>query len=103
MGAELKNHVTRKTTWLRGLFMLIFALFYSVAEFVLAVVAIFQFLVLLFTGAPNARLLTFGRQLSVYVYHVFLFLTFNRDDKPFPFAPWPDGTDASREPPASLL
>ena len=47
-----------------------------------------QVLVLLFTGEKNQRLLRFGSMLGLYAYRMLQFLTFNSDEKPFPFADW---------------
>lgn len=83
------KHIAAKDTWLRGFFMLVFAVIYQIAEVVVFAIAIFQFLAVLLTGQPNGRLLEFGRSLSRFIYEVMRFFTFNSDDKPFPFAPWP--------------
>lgn len=89
MDNELKENLKQKKTWLRGLYMLLFAIFYSVAEIVIFVVVVFQFLLALFTGRTNARLVMFGKSLSTYVYQVMLYLTFNSEEMPFPFGDWP--------------
>jgi hypothetical protein len=89
MEHEFKENLKQKKTWLRGLYMLLFAIFYSVAEIVIFVVVVFQFLLALFTAQTNARLVLFGKSLSTYVYQVLLYLTFNSEDKPFPFGEWP--------------
>jgi hypothetical protein len=72
--------------------MLLFALAYSVAEFVLITVAVVQVLFKLITGEINENLRVLGKQTARYIYDVMLFLTFNTEKKPFPFAPWPDET-----------
>ena len=89
MEQDLKENLKQKKTWLRGLYMLLFAVFYSVAEIVILVVVLFQFMLALFTAQTNARLVLFGKSLSTYVYQVMLFLTFNSEDKPYPFGEWP--------------
>ncbi len=91
MDEDLKGNVTSQSTWVRGLYMLLFALIYSIAEIVFTAVAVFQFLTALVTGRPNELLLNFGQSLSTYIYHIIQFFTFNRDEKPYPFAPWPEG------------
>lgn len=87
--------------------MLLFAVIYNIAEMVVTLVAVFQFLATLFTGSPNQRLLSFGETLSRYFYHVMRFLTFASDDRPFPFRDWPgrpeapageDDTESTNEP-----
>jgi hypothetical protein len=89
MDDELKRHVGDSGVWMRLLFMLVFAVLYSVAEIVLSAVVVFQFLVVLFTGSRNAKVLSLGASLSAYAYQVFRYLTYNSDQRPFPFADWP--------------
>ena len=91
MDEETKQHLRNRTTWWRALYMLLFIVFYGVAEIVIAVVVLFQLLSVLFTGDTNWRLLTLGQNLGTYVYQILLFLTFNSDEKPYPFGDWPDG------------
>ena len=89
MAPDLKENFSNTTTWGRALFMILFAIIYSVAEVVIGAVVVIQFFFVLFSGATNPRLLRFGSQLSRFIYQVFLYLTYNREDKPFPFADWP--------------
>lgn len=91
MSNELKAHLKERRTWLRGLYMLLFAIFYTVAEIVITAVVIFQFLLALFTGSTNERLLKLGQSLGTYVYQILQFLTFNTDYHPYPFGAWPKG------------
>ena len=62
---------------MRGLYMLLCAFFYAVAELVLYAVVIVQFLLKLFTGETNPRLLKFGQSLATYIYQLVQFLNFN--------------------------
>jgi len=91
MNDEIKQKILDKNTWLRGLYMLLFVLISGVARFVIAVLVLFQFFSVLFTGNTNAQLLTLGQNLSTYIYQITLFLTFNSEWRPFPFGSWPDG------------
>ncbi len=91
MNDEIKQKILDKETWLRGLYMLLFILIAGVARFVIAVVVLFQFFSVLFTGNTNAQLLILGQNLSTYIYQITLFLTFNSERRPFPFGDWPDG------------
>ncbi len=91
MSDTLKDHVREGKTWMRALYMLLFAIIYSVAEVVIGFVVLLQFLTLLFTGASNERLLKLGQSLSTYVYQIMLFLTFNTETHPYPYGAWPKG------------
>jgi hypothetical protein len=84
----LKENIRSRPTWIRGLFMLLFAVIYGLAEVVITAIVVFQFFYVLITGTGNARLLLFGQGLSTYVYYIMLFLTYNSEEKPYPFGPW---------------
>ena len=91
MSDDAKANLTTSSTWMRGLYILLFALFYSVAELVLFAVVIFQFLLKLFTGDTNPRLLKLGQGLATYIYQIIQYMTFNSDYQPYPFGAWPRG------------
>jgi hypothetical protein len=80
--------------WMRGLYMLLFMFFYSVAEFVLGAVVVVQFGYRLFTGENHPRLLALGAAIASYIYQVLRFLSFNTEVMPYPFSEWPQGEPA---------
>ncbi len=93
-GAENNNNdwqvnVLSANHWLRGVFMMLFAAIAFVASYIFVVLIVIQFIFTLITGENDLRLQRFGQGLSTYVYQILRFLTFNTDDKPFPFADWP--------------
>ena len=90
MSGEIKEHVTRRSIWLRLIFMIVLSVAFSVAEVITFAVVAFQFLASLFTGQPNDRLARFGRNLARYLQQITVYLTFTTEEKPFPFTPWPD-------------
>lgn len=75
--------------WIRGFFMILLGMLYSVAGTLLLVVAVLQFLCALLGDGPNSRLTAFGRSLGLYIRQIAEFQTFNSDEKPFPFSDWP--------------
>lgn len=89
MSNEITKNLKQQSTWMRGLYMLLFAVLYSLAEFVLIAVVVLQFLLKLFTGETNPRLLKLGQSLATYIYQIIEFLTFNSDYQPYPFGAWP--------------
>jgi hypothetical protein len=89
MDTELKDNLRKRQTWLRGLYMLLFVVIYHIAEFVVGAVVLLQFIFTLVSGDTNARLLRFGQSLSLYIYQMLRFLSFNSEDMPFPFNDWP--------------
>jgi len=88
---EVKENLKSQSTWKRGLYMLLYIIFSRVAEIVLGFIVLFQFLLKLFTGETNERLLKLGQGLSTYVYQTLQFLTFNSEYHPYPFGAWPKG------------
>lgn len=86
----LKNIFNFGQFWVRGLTMLMFVLFfYYVGVYLIIAVVAIQFGFVVGTGNLNEQLLQFGRSLSIYVYDVVSYLTYNSDEKPFPFNDWP--------------
>lgn len=88
---DAREHIKRTSTWLRGLYIVMFAIFIYLAQIVIAAVVVFQFLHTLLTGKPNPRLQTFGQSLSTYAYQILAYLSYNSDDRPYPFSAWPRG------------
>jgi hypothetical protein len=91
MNQQLKANLTSSSTWQRGLFMLLFAVLWSLAEIILTAVALFQFGSRLLTGSVNRRLLNFAQGLATYIYQIALYVTFRSDERPYPFEVWPKG------------
>ena len=89
MNEQVTENLKNTNNWQRALFMVLFAVFYSIAEIVLLIVIVFQFLSKLITGTTNERALSFGAQLSTYVFQTFMYLTYNTEERPYPFANWP--------------
>lgn len=79
-----------RETWVRGFFMLLFLFALWLVRILLVVTAVFQFCTQLIRRRPIARLLPFGRSVGLYLRQISDFLTFNTEDRPFPFSPWPD-------------
>ena len=108
MDPVLKARLTSRDLWMRLVYMILFAIAYSVAKLLMTVAVVFQFLFILITGGANEPLLRVGQNLTRYIADIIRFQTFNTEEKPFPFAEWPDEepggerwreTDASRPEP----
>lgn len=79
-----------RATWQRLLFMIIMAIIFSLGVTVGSFVVVLQFLWVLFTGETKREFSTVGRQLSEYLRQIGLYLTFNTEERPFPFdLDWP--------------
>ncbi|MBI1272664.1 MAG: DUF4389 domain-containing protein [Alphaproteobacteria bacterium] len=87
---ELKKNVSDGGTWLRFVFMIVCGVaFYFAATLALAI-TLFQFVAKLFSGKVFDGLSDFGGNLSVYLGQVVSYMTFASDERPFPFAPFPE-------------
>jgi len=86
---DLKQNLKASHKWLRGLWMLLFSVVaYCVLIFAFVIV-VFQFVTQLFTNEVNARLCKFGQSLGAYIYLILQYITYETDQKPFPFDEWP--------------
>lgn len=89
---QLEENLKRRSTWVRLLFMIIFIAIYGLTRAIFAAVVVFQFFFVLFTAETNKRLTELGQSLATYTYQIMRYLSFNSEDKPFPFsADWPTG------------
>ena len=95
MEPQVKENMSNTNTWGRGLFMLLFAVIQWISKTVLVIAIIIQFGFVLITGEKNVRILTFSKELSKFLYEIFMYLTFNTETKPFPFDPWPESDSTS--------
>ena len=91
MSNDVKENLKSHSTWMRGLYFLIYTVFYTIAEIVLFALIIFQFLLKLFTADTNERLRKLGQGLSTYIYQILQYMNFNSDYQPYPFGAWPKG------------
>lgn len=85
---DVQTNLKKIGTWKRILFMLLFAVILGLVRILLWAVVLLQVASNLLTGSENPNVLSFGQNLSVYVYNILMFLTYNSDDMPFPFADW---------------
>jgi len=90
---EVKQQLQKNKLLARALFMVFFALVYSVSKFLIIGLTLFQLITVLLSEKPNELVLKFSKGLGIYIYQIIGFLTFNSEEKPFPFSPWPDGND----------
>ena len=87
---------------LRILWMLVFALVWQVAQFLLGALVVVQLIYRLIYGAPNAGLMNFGDSLSQFLAQIGRFGSFHSDQKPWPFADWPTPRTPEGEAPHSV-
>ena len=91
------EHAGKKETWKRGAYMVLFTVIYGIAEVIVGMTIVLQFLFVLVGGEKNGRLQSFGWELSRYIYAILQYLTFNTEEKPYPFAPWEEWSEEEEE------
>ena len=84
-GIPIEENIKSRSTWLRLLFMVAFYAIGTVVTVVLSLVVVLGFLWVLFTGEKNSQLQQAGQVIAGYLYEIIRYLTFNTEDKPFPF------------------
>ena len=95
----LEENIKSRSTWLRLLFMMIYYVLVCLASLVATFVVVVGFLWVLFTGEVNRQLREVGQGIAAYLYEIVRYLTFNTDEKPFPFgSSWPSAPPGEREP-----
>src|SRR5690554_7505126 len=95
MSDAVRDNILSPAQWLRILYMVIFAVVSWALGLVLTVLIVLQALFSLVTGKDNENLRELGGALSKYYYQILLYLTYKSDNKPFPFAPFPDTPGAA--------
>ncbi|MEJ2274659.1 MAG: DUF4389 domain-containing protein [Woeseiaceae bacterium] len=89
-GTPVEDNIKSRATWTRLLYMVIAYVLVSLAGLVGSVVVVLGFLMVLFTGNVNNDLRDVGQSLARYIYENVRYLTFNTDERPFPFGgKWP--------------
>jgi len=95
---ELEQNLTSRSTWMRLIHIVLFAIIFWLAIPVLAVVVVLQFLNVLITGQRNETLRPFGRQLAIYFRQIIDFLCYSDEHHPFPFGEWPVADSGNTKP-----
>ncbi|MDH3335106.1 MAG: DUF4389 domain-containing protein [Rhodospirillaceae bacterium] len=93
MDDSTKKHLADTKTWTRIIYIILFAIAFNVAEFIIAAITVVQFFTVLFTGRRNDRLAEMGGSIGEYLSEVTAFLTYNSDHMPFPVSDWGQGPE----------
>ncbi|PJE80491.1 hypothetical protein CI610_00517 [invertebrate metagenome] len=91
MTQKITDNLKSETRWLRLLFMVFFAFVGYICGMLVMLVAFIQIVHGFIMGEPNQRLLRLSYGLNRFLFHVIQFITYNSDQKPYPFNDWPDG------------
>lgn len=85
---QIKQNLKDCNQWMRILYMVLFAIILYFASMVTGILIVVQAIFALITGEDNKNLRELGAGLATYINQIYLFLTYNDERKPFPFAAW---------------
>lgn len=92
---KILEHLATPASWLRVLFVLGFCVILYLAGLVVLALTLAQALFSLFTGGDNYNLRRLGAAIADYIRQLLLYITYNTEQRPFPFAPFPEVEDSS--------
>lgn len=99
--STVQENVKNPDTWLRGLFIVVFGIIFYALYLIIWLLVVFQFVVKVVTGNINTNLLGFSDGLTQYAYQVLRYMTFQSEERPWPFAPWPESPPSIPPPPSA--
>ena len=85
--ATYKEHC--KNVLIRWIFMLLFILISRIIDAIVVLISVFQLFYTLVMRKPNNNVMSFGKDLSLYMAEIVQYLSYNTKTKPWPFSPWP--------------
>ncbi len=95
MDENVIKNLKSESRWLRLLFMVFFGTVGVFATWLIMALAAIQAAHGFVKGVGNQRLMAFTEGLNRFVFQIAQFLTYNSDDKPYPFSDWPDADNDS--------
>jgi hypothetical protein len=95
----IKENAKNVDTWLRGLFILVFGVIFYFLCGIIWLLVIFQFITKVITGNLNKQLEHSSGGLTQYAFQILRYITFQSEERPFPFSPWPDNGAIESSPP----
>jgi len=88
---DIKDNVKNTDTWLRGFFILAFGVILYFLFGLIWLLVIFQFVTKVLTGELNNNLEQFSTKMTSYAMQILNYITFQSEERPFPFSPFPEG------------
>ncbi|MDN3649048.1 DUF4389 domain-containing protein [Reinekea marina] len=79
------------------LFILLFWVFFRISMAITVVVGIIQWVMLWFEDEPNQTLFKFSQQLTIFQTQISAYMTFQSNEKVFPFNDWPEVPQSTSE------
>ncbi|MDQ6961517.1 MAG: DUF4389 domain-containing protein [Mariprofundaceae bacterium] len=90
MNHDFKKNIRNSEQWYKVAWIILFMVAYSVVKVVLFAIVVVQIIYTLIFSEQQQRLRCFAAQLALYIYQLVQFVTYNQEEKPFPFSAWPE-------------
>jgi len=90
---KLQN-LSRKKLGIRLLYTVFFLIVFEILKIIVQVTVLFQYVYLFITKTYSNPVRRFSNKISFYAYRVMRYVTLNENTLPFPFANFPEETDA---------
>ncbi len=103
MNVNVKENVKNVDVWIRGFFIIIFGVILHFLFGIIWLLVIFQFITKVITGNLNQHLSNFSGGLTQFAFQILLYITFQSEERPFPFSPWPGDKNSVVEDSAEAL
>lgn len=84
-------------TFSRIFYTILLAIIGWMALWVFTFVVIIQFGFLLITGQVNTNLKGFNKEVGLYLFDIIKYLSFQSNEKPFPFRDWPYDENSNKQ------
>ena len=97
---NIKEHASKPDIWIRGLFIIVFAVIFYFLCGIIWLVVVIQFIIKVVTGELNSNLTDFSTKLTSYALQILSYLTFQSEEKPWPFGPVPGSSGGTAAEPA---
>ena len=83
-----------RSLWVRALYMLLMAIAFHIAAWVLTITAVLQLIFAAVGGGSVERLREFGGGVGRYLAQIAGYVSFATEEVPFPFSDWPSAPAA---------
>ncbi len=81
--------IDRESRWMRLLFMVIFVIVADLTLWIIAAIAVVQFILHWISGELNANVHAFAKRANAFFGQIVAFVSYASDVVPFPFSPLP--------------
>jgi hypothetical protein len=99
---DIKDHAKNTDTWLRGFFILVFGVIFYFLYILIWLLVIFQFVTKVITGELNSYLEDFSTKMTSYAMQILNYITYQSEERPFPFSPFPEQNIEAKRPEAEV-